>query len=161
MTCGSVLKPVFFLTVCILFVFSASGCGGGSAPPAGDKTPAKTAVTPSARCVEVSAAKLSEIESKLTIIGGGSLKDGRAVKSEDFDNIYFIAAEIEGPGFYENGQFGLWAAESLEPGQGKIYSVNTRAKAHSDWPDADASITQRSDGAEEAMACVDAFQKSQ
>jgi hypothetical protein len=158
MTYGKVTKVVLILALSVLAIFPAAGCGD-SAAPSGNSGEVETVVI-SARCAEVTPEKLAEIESGLTVAGGGSLKEGWAVKSEDFDSIYFIAAEMEGPGFYGDGQYGLWAVESMEPGQGEIYSVNSRAKALSEWPKADASINVKSDGAEDVLACIEAAQKS-
>ena len=44
---------------------------------------------------------MSGIETGLTVQGGGTLKNAQAVKSEDFENVYFISAEIDGPEWRE------------------------------------------------------------
>ena len=156
---GRVFQMAFILTLSAISIFSFSGCGGSSAPSAGDGGAPKTAdKVDTSRCIEVSAEKLAEIEAKLNIRGGGSLKDGRAVKSNDFENRYFLAAEVEGPGFYDDGQYAIWLVDSLEPG-GEIISVSSNAKVFSDWPKADATITKDNDGYAEAQTCVEAFQK--
>jgi len=46
-------------------------------------------------------ALVSGIETGLTVQGGGTLKNAQAVKSEDFENVYFISAEIDGPEWRE------------------------------------------------------------
>ena len=112
------------------------------------------------RCEEVSQAMLNLIEDQLTVDGGGSLRNGFAVKSEDYENVYMIAADIQGAGLDGDGQVGVWAANSLEP-QGSliILAVDGLAKEFSDWPDGDQTDAQLSlvdDGVDEARDCVKA-----
>jgi hypothetical protein len=147
---GNVLKAALILTVGVLVIFFLSSCSDSS----------QTATN---RCIKVSRAKLDGIASGLTVSGGGSLRDGWAVKSEDFNSLYFIAAEIDGSGLEGNGDIGLWASNSLESGQGLILSVNSIAKEFSVWPHGDttdSNITQFDDGADEAKKCIEASQGS-
>jgi len=139
-----ILKVALIITVSLLAVFFLVSCGDSSQPN-------------TSRGIEVSQAMLSNIASGLTVSGGGSLRDGWAVKSNDFNSLYFIAAEIDGPGLEGNGEIGLWATNRLEPGQGLILSVDSFAKEFSVWPHGDttdSNITQFDDGADEAKMCV-------
>jgi hypothetical protein len=122
-------------------------------------TPAPTASTPATsanRCVVVSQKKLNRIADLLTVSGGGSLANGHAVKSNDFESLWFIAATINGPKM-ESKTIGIWAANTLEAVTGGIFSVDSFAEEFSDWvvgSTTDANITQYDDGAQEAAQCA-------
>ena len=91
-----------------------------------------------------------------TVEGQGSLEPVVAVRSDDFEEVYFIAAEIDGPEVEADGDVGVWASNSLQPGEGLIMSVNALAKEFSEWPagdSTDANITTSDEGAAEAVAC--------
>jgi hypothetical protein len=109
-----------------------------------------------AECRRVSRAKLAQIEAGLTVSGGGKLRRGFAVKSGDYNRLYFIAAEIDGPGIEGAGDIGLWASNRLEEG-GLTSSVNAVANEFSDWGDGrktDAQMSQDDAGAGEAVNCA-------
>ena len=122
-------------------------------------TPAPTASTPAAsanRCVAVSQKKLNRIADLLTVSGGGSLAIGHAVKSNDFESLWFIAATINGPKMGSK-TIGIWATNTLEAVTGGIFSVDSFAEEFSDWvvgSTTDANITQYDDGAQEAAQCA-------
>jgi hypothetical protein len=122
-------------------------------------TPAPTASTPAIsanRCVVVSQKKLNRIADLLTVSGGGSLVNGHAVKSNDFESLWFIAATINGPQMGSN-TIGIWATNTLEAVTGGIFSVDSFAEEFSDWvvgSTTDANITQNDDGAQEAAQCA-------
>ena len=116
-----------------------------------------TSPRPDSRCEAVSQAMLDLIDDQLTV-DGGSLRNGFAVKSEDYENVYMIAADIQGPGMDDDGQVGVWAANGLEPeGSLIILAVDGLAKEFSDWFDGDQTDAQLSladDGVDEARECV-------
>jgi hypothetical protein len=122
-------------------------------------TPAPTASTPATsanRCVVVSQKKLNRIADLLTVSGGGSLANGHAVKSNDFESLWFIAATINGPKMGSK-TIGIWATNTLEAVTGGIFSVDSFAEEFSDWvvgSTTDANITQYDDGAQEAAQCA-------
>ncbi len=96
------------------------------------------------RCVPVPAVLLGNIEAGLD---GRSLGRAAAVKSRDFENVWMVAAVIEGV-----GEAGVWGTNDLGGG-GLIASVDGYANQFSDWGRLpDASIV--SDGAGEARDCV-------
>lgn len=66
-------------------------------------------------CVGVSTNMVSEITKGLTVTGGGHLRNARAIKSEHRENVYFISAEIDGPGMWGDGEIGTWIVNTLEP----------------------------------------------
>ena len=75
----------------------------------------------------------------LTAIASGldgrvtGLRNGWAVRSPSHGQMYYIAAEIVGPGL--TGAVGLWASNSLQPGEGLVLSVDGLARTFSEWPD--------------------------
>lgn len=102
---------------------------------------------------------IAAIAQGLTVDGGGTLdaSTARAVRSADFERVYFIAAEIDGPGMEAAGEVGVWASNRLEPGAGLVFAVDGLAHEFSDWGDGgatDARLTLESAGAREAAGCV-------
>jgi len=115
--------------------------------------------TAGGNCESVSADFLDGIETGLTVQGGGSLGAASAVKSGDFESVWFVAAEINGSGMEGSGEVGVWATNSDPSGpvSGTIYAVNGFATEFSDWGEGattDAGITMADDGAQEAESCV-------
>jgi hypothetical protein len=135
---GRRLSPLVVLLV-------LAGCGGGGGEA-------------SARCVDVSQARVAQIEEGLTVTGGGTLEGAKAVKSDDFSKVYFISAEIQGSGMEGQGEVGTWASNSIDANDpGTTYAVDGLAKEFSDWGDGgktDADLDMSDDGAEESKDCV-------
>jgi hypothetical protein len=143
--------------VCLLAVAS---CGGTETADSDNRTESPQATGPPTtvpgRCEKVSNAVLNAIAKGLTVTGGGTLRNGYAVKSDDFSKVYMVAADIEGTGMEGNGEVGVWATNSLD-GTGLIFAVDGLAKEFSDWghgDTTDANITLSSDGVDEAKECA-------
>ena len=99
---------------------------------------------------------LNAIAEGLTVTGGGTLRNGYAVKSDDFAKVYMVAADIQGTGMEGDNEIGVWATNSLD-GAGLIFAVDGLAKEFSDWgrgDTSDAHITLSSDGVSEAKECA-------
>lgn len=143
-------------------------CGIESPPTsnrdgAGDRASRKAASA--SRCEPVSRFLLNKVIAEgLTVRGRGSLRDGYAVRSKDFQKVWFLAAEIDGPGLRGDGDIGLWATNappatnSYAEYAGLMFSVDSVAKEFSDWgagDTSDAQITQFDDGAQEARECAE------
>jgi hypothetical protein len=158
MNTGAVMRIRFMISVaCVLTMV---GCGGTDTTNNDNRTqsPQKPAAptTVVGRCEKVSSAVLNAIAEGLTVTGGGTLREGYAVKSKDFNQVYMIAADIQGTGMEGNGEIGVWATNSLD-GAGGIFAVDGVAKEFSDWghgDTTDAHITQSSDGVAEAKECA-------
>jgi hypothetical protein len=93
------------------------------------------------------------ISSGLTVTGGGKLRNAQQVRSDDFSRIYFVSAEVQGPGLEGDGDVATWATN----GKVLVYSVGGFAKQFSDWIDGgstDAQFSLADDGAEESQDCV-------
>lgn len=97
----------------VLAIITA-GCASPTAPPAADTS----------RCLGVGAALVDAIETGLTL-DGGSLGRAAAVRSNDFDKVWFVAAQITGPGVND---VGVWATNSLEAGGGLIFAADGLAR---------------------------------
>jgi len=133
---------VVVAVIAVVFVWNSSG-GNGVDP---------------ARCLSVPGWLLAELEAGLTVQGIGTLGDASAVLSEDVDDLYFIAAQIGGPG--TDDSVGVWATNRLgsEPEGAVVLAVNSLAQEFSVYPDAgsaDSSITMSDDGAREATECLE------
>ena len=118
--------------------------------------PSSTPVVPASRCVAVSQKKLNRIADLLTVSGGGSITDGFAVRSNDFERLWFIAARINGPQMGSN-TIGIWATNTLKAVTGGVFAVDAFAEQFSDWvvgSTTDAQISQFDDGAQEAARCA-------
>ena len=143
----------------------ACGSDTDSGPPSNQRAVERTGVeepTPtseeSSRCEDAALIAAEGISFGLTVSGGGSLRDAMAVKSNDYVNAFFIAAEIDGPGLEGEGDIGVWVSNSLEPGGGVIYAVDGMANEFTDWGDGrriDAAFSASDDGAQEAKKCVE------
>ena len=118
----------------------------------------EASATPQSRCEKASRGLLRAIAAGLEGSGGkGALKRGAVVRSKDFEKVYMVAAEIDGPGLGGDGDVGVWATNSPS-GDGVIYAVDSVAQEFSDWGDADttaAQIDQSADGVDNARACVE------
>jgi hypothetical protein len=134
-------------------------CGGDETEQAEDApTAGTTGETAGTACEDVSRATVKWLESGLTVSGGGQLKDAQAVRSGDYERVYFISARITGSGM-GNDTIGTWAKSgNVNSGEGLVLSVDTFAKEFSDWfpgdkEGAEYHVTMEDDGAE-ALAGV-------
>ncbi len=111
------------------------------------------------RCVTVSPAFVAALTDSLDVTGGGSLRGTRAVRSRDFERLWFVAADIHGPGLEGSGPIAVWVA-NIEPTSatpsGSVFAADAQARAFSDWASAPSSmaVSSRDDGFGEAKACV-------
>jgi hypothetical protein len=96
------------------------------------------------------------IASRLTV--PETLRNAQAVRSAT-KRVWFVSAEIDGPGLAGDGQIGTWAKSGpLAPGGGVILSVDTVfAQVLSGWQPGDrtyADLTMDDDGAQKSQVCV-------
>lgn len=104
-----------------------SGCGDDDS--AGE-TAAQDAPA-SDRCEDVPRALVDAIATGLTVQGGGTLRQAQAVKSEDFDRVYFVSAEIDGAGLEGSGDIGTWAKSGPLESEAGWSSPSTRSQTSS------------------------------
>jgi hypothetical protein len=131
-----------------LLALALAGCGGdddeASSPP--PPTDLRCEQATSAIMTPLGNAVKNELD---------RLKNGWIVKSRDHGDIWFVSAELDGPGFEDPGDVGTWATTS--PGGAEaIYSVDDIAKDHTSWRDgtAIAGLSMDDDGAMESRACA-------
>ena len=162
------LTPNRLLLVAV--VFAVAGCGANtseSEPEASDEPDQAEAAQPSEpqeaetkseRCLDVPPGIVDTILSGLTVTGGGSLRDGQMVRSNDFEAIWFVSSGIDGSQMEGDGEIGTCATNTPKDGYGLTYSVDGYAKEFSDWGDGgktDAALSMSDDGADESKTCVE------
>lgn len=113
------------------------------------------------RCIVPPASALDWIALGLYPEDGTELSDTWAVRSDDFENVWFVASDLDGPGMDGPDEIALWATSALDedgqhaPGDGGVVlSVNGIAAEFSDWPEAGDRATDADDGAEDALDCA-------
>lgn len=100
----------------------------------------------SERCLSVPPRLVSIISEKL------ENTTAKAVKSNDFENVYFIAAQSK-----STGTTGVWTSNVIEAKSGMIMAANDIAVELSAWPDARTSqmrINKYDDGYFQALECL-------
>lgn len=92
----------------------------------------------------------------LTVTGGGSLRRVRAVASPDEPGIWYVAADIQGPGLEGGNDIGTWVVGGLDPATaGPIVAIDGMAREFSEWGVATEPRWGRNDdGAKAARDCV-------
>jgi hypothetical protein len=131
-----------------LAAFALAGCGGDDDEASTPPPPADT------RCEPATSAIMTPLGNALNN-ELDRLVNGYVVRSRDHGDMYFVSAELDGPGFERPGDVGTWATTS--PGGAEaIYSVDDLARDHTSWRDgtAVAGLSLDDDGAMESRACV-------
>lgn len=141
--CGSLL---------LVIALVAAGCGDDDEDSEGTATAPLTAAAASA-CAAATSDVMTPIGNKL-MPEGVRASDGRYVRSDDHERMYFVSAELDGPGLEGEGDVATWATPSVG-GAEAIYSVDELAMEHSDWRPADeVDVTIDDHGAQESRVCV-------
>lgn len=89
---------------------------------------------------------------------GVTLRNAKAVRSNSFESVYFITADLQGPGLEGSTDLVTFATNRLDNGGGILMSVDSVAKEFFVFPDAsttDAGITMSDDGAVKSQECVE------
>lgn len=82
---------------------------------------------------------------------------GFAVRSEDYERVWFVAAEITGPGIDPKEVVGLWAMSGELEFPTTVFSIDGAALEFSYWSDGTQAAPQLSmfdDGAQEVLSCA-------
>jgi uncharacterized membrane protein YeaQ/YmgE (transglycosylase-associated protein family) len=113
----------------------------------------------STRCIAASAGQFANIQDGIKgKQATNSIKTAWAVKSNDFSNVYMVAARIYGPGMEGKEPIGVWAINGDPASPGLTLSVDSFAKQFTSYPDASktqAAITQSADGVSEVKTCAE------
>lgn len=114
-------------------------------------------------CEKVSDVLLDAIATGLTTDGRGTLGDGYAVRSRDFDKVWMVAADIDAPSMNGPDEIAVWATNSRPDtgigGIGLIAAADAFAKEFSDWGEAANEgsalyMTGTEHGIDQAKRCV-------
>jgi hypothetical protein len=113
----------------------------GCASPVADQSP-------SGLCEAAPAALVTAVSAGL--VAGASLTGARMVRDPAREDIWLVAAELDGPGITGEGEIGVWATDRPDDPT-MIWSVDAFALQFSEWPRIpDPSLSER----EFARACL-------
>lgn len=100
-----------------------AGCGGGASA--------------SEACERVPASLAAQLVDDHAVSGTGvSAGPAVAVRSPDFERVYFVAVDMAIPG--TDGGVGVWAVNDLSS-PSSVFAVDGMAQQFTTWPDGDAS----------------------
>lgn len=148
-----------------LFVaFALAGCGGGDDETEPANTSGWTPYAPvtdgpaSQRLSERCESAASDLTTPLTNglePEGLQLTSAFVVKSSDHDSVYFVSAEVEGPGYENSGDVATWASTSRYGGD-LLYAVDELANELSTLRDGRevARLSTGDDGVQLSRDCV-------
>jgi hypothetical protein len=154
------------LLVCLaacMFSLTSSSPNPVAPAPASSTSVQNTVISPTAvlnstRCVPASAQQIDNIRTGVKgIQQSNDVKSVFAVRSKDYEKVWFVAAEITGPSIQPKQAIGLWAISGDLEAPKITLSVDGFALQFSDWGDGtktDAQLSQFDDGAQEAIECA-------
>ena len=87
--------------------------------------------SPSGLCEAAPAALVTAVSAGL--VAGTSLTAARMVRDPEREDIWLVAAELDGPGISGEGEIGVWATD-LPDDPTMIWSVDAFALQFSEWP---------------------------
>lgn len=136
------------------FVVQATQRPRSTKAPRPTQAPRATEIPVVDRCIPVPRDVARGIADGLTVAGKGALSKARAVRSRDYERVWFVAAEIRGPGM--DNVVGVWATNSIDASElGSVFPANGIADEFSTWGDAGPRrFAMTDDGAREAEGCV-------
>jgi len=109
------------------------------------------------RCIPASDLQYRNISEGLDTTTSVYIKSAWAVKSNDYENVYYVAAVLYGPGMEEGAGPGVWVITGDPNNPGLTYSVGGFATSFSSWGDGgktDAMFSQFDDGWQQANDCA-------
>jgi len=146
----------FLALIFLVVIISVIMASGGEQSTSNNDTSQANKVA----CLDVSPAVTELIASNLTIDGVGTIRNLKAVQSNDFEKVYFVSGDLQGPGLEGERDIATFATNNIENATGGVLvlSVNNVADEFSDWfhgPDTDHNTTMRNHGARESQECVE------
>jgi hypothetical protein len=109
------------------------------------------------RCIPASDLQYRNITEGLDTSTSVYINTAWAVKSNDYENVYYVAAMLYGPGMEEGAGPGVWLITGDPKKPGLTFSVGGFATSFSSWGDGgktDAMFSQLDDGWQEANDCA-------
>lgn len=112
--------------------------------------------SPAHECLNVSADTVEWIRQGF-LNKEASLANAQAVKSDDFQNVYFVGVKVEGVENFNDDDIAVFAINSITE-TGLVLSVNSVAKQQTDWFHGDKegaqyNVTINNDGAQDLLTC--------
>ena len=121
----TVKKVLFSLAVVLLAV---AACGG---EPSEREQKEESRLSATGDCELAPAATITQITETLTV-EGGSIRAAHQVRSKLYNNIYMVAADIEGPGLDGPDDIGVWASGEIQGTDATLSWVNSIARDNSE-----------------------------
>ena len=147
----SVEKFLFLLAIAVLAV---AACGGETSER---EQKEQERLSATGECEQVPEATLKQISDSLTV-DGGSIRSAYQVRSKLYNNIYMVAADIEGPGFEGPDQIGVWASGEIQGTDATLSWVNSEARDNTELLGGSRQGTTRftptAHGIRESIKCV-------
>ena len=146
------LEKVLFIFAVLLLAVAA--CGGETSER---ELKEQDRLSATGECEQVPEATLKQISDSLTV-DGGSIRSAYQVRSKLYNNIYMVAADIEGPGFEGPDQIGVWASGEIQGTDATLSWVNSEARDNSELLGGSRQGTTRftptAHGIRESIKCV-------
>lgn len=136
--------PIVIAVVAVIVVAYVLGRTGRADAP--------SAPVAAAACLAVPTALIDAINTGIE--GSAHISRAAAVRSDDFETLYFVAGELDGSEAIDGpGDIGVWVTNSLTAGGGLIFALDGYAHQFSDW--GLATQAKRSDhGYDESRGCL-------
>jgi hypothetical protein len=135
----------------VALIVLLAGCGGddGESAPGTTQEPAA-----STACVAATSDLMAPLGGRVTL-EGGRLRNGQLVQSEAVPDYWFVAVELDGPGYEDEGDVATFATTSQFGGEA-IYAVGELAEQHTTLRAIDEveGIDADDPAAGDAAACV-------
>ena len=103
-------------------------------------------------CETLEEQAITVLESGLNV-EGLSLRGIQAARSRAYEKLWFVSADIQGPGFEGDADIAVWAVDDLKNPE-FIYWVNDRAKEYSNWGEEEATYSSSTDGIGSVKFCT-------
>ena len=137
----------------LVLVLALAACGGDDDAAEQAATTAGTAAT---SCVAATGDLMTPVSGRVVLANADvRLQNGQLVESSETPGIWFLSAELDGPGLEEEGDVATWATTSRFGGEA-IYSVDELAAEYTNFTAvSDAEEVQADDpAADESRSCV-------
>lgn len=158
----AIIALVAFCIFCIIasFTMDAMGLIPTPAPTTIQPPATNTSLPPTqvSRCILATSQQIELLRQGIKAIEpNNDVLQGFAVRSNDFERVWFVSAEITGAGIEPKQAIGLWAMAGEPEFPTGVLSINGFALNFSDWFDGtktEAQMTMFDDGAQEALTCA-------